>query len=237
VGDPQVPDPIWAFGLREPWRFSFDRRTGDLWLGDVGQGHSEEIDVVRYGPGGWGGPVMRNFGWRCMEGSRCTGLSGCVCHAPELIAPVASFDHSVGCAVIGGHVYRGCAIPALRGWYVYATFCYGSASRVFAFPADDPVGSPTVELTAALAVGASGIERITSFGEDVQGELYYCLLEGVVRKIVPAAPFADCNANGVPDSCDLALGTSADLDGNGKPDECDHRPVGPAQPAPRRTRP
>src|SRR5512140_1675627 len=100
---------IWAFGLRNPWRFSFDRATGDLWIGDVGQNLWEEVDRVRAGdPGG------RNFGWNVMEGLHCfSPAEGCP--TAGLTLPVAEYDHGQGCAVTGGFVYRGAAIPALVG--------------------------------------------------------------------------------------------------------------------------
>jgi hypothetical protein len=216
--------PIWASGLREPWRFSFDRATGDLYLGDVGQASREEIDFVPAAAMPTSDAPL-NFGWRCREGTLCTGLSGCPCDDRSLVEPIEEFDHSVGCAVIGGHVYRGCAIPELRGHYVYSSFCYASPSRIFAFDASGlATGSPrgpTIELTAALAPDAPlSITALTSFGEDAAGELYLCDRDGEVYKLVPE-DLADCNGNGVPDACEIGNGTVHDTNHNGVPDGCE----------------
>jgi glucose/arabinose dehydrogenase len=110
---------IWLTGLRNPWRMSFDRATGDLWIGDVGQNAWEEIDVQRAGvPGG------TNFGWNRMEGSHCYQPSS-GCEDPALTLPVTDYGHDQGCTVIGGDVYRGTAQPALTGGYVFADYCTG----------------------------------------------------------------------------------------------------------------
>jgi glucose/arabinose dehydrogenase len=147
---------IWLTGLRNPWRMSFDRRTGDFWIGDVGQNDWEEVDVQRAGtPGG------TNFGWNRMEGSHCyqpaTG-----CRDPGLTLPVAEYGHDQGCTVIGGNVDRGTAQPRLAGVYLFADFCSG---RVWAIdPSVDGARSPTLV--------ASTDHAFTAFGEDEAGELY-----------------------------------------------------------------
>lgn len=147
---------IWLTGLRNPWRMSFDRATGDLWIGDVGQNAWEEIDVHRAGsPGG------ANFGWNVMEGDHCFSPSS-GCDPDGLVGPVAEYGHDEGCTAIGGGVYRGTAQAALAGGYVFADYCSG---RVWAIdPAGDGARKPTL-------VGESG-RNVTSFGEDEQGELY-----------------------------------------------------------------
>ncbi|MCJ7756218.1 MAG: PQQ-dependent sugar dehydrogenase, partial [Thermoanaerobaculales bacterium] len=119
VEDPEARDEIWALGLRNPWRFSFDRSTGDLYIGDVGQGSWEEIDFeAKTDPGG------RNYGWNTMEGSRCYESSNC--STEGLTLPAAEYSHAQGCSVTGGYVYRGTRFPALRGLYLYGDFCSGA---------------------------------------------------------------------------------------------------------------
>ena len=105
-----INDLIWAFGVRNPWRFSFDRATGDLYIGDVGQGAREEVDFQPAASAGG-----ENYGWRCMEGTRCTGLTGCTCNDPALTLPIHEYSHAFGCSITGGYVYRGVAIPAAPG--------------------------------------------------------------------------------------------------------------------------
>lgn len=150
--DPEASDEIWALGLRNPWRFSFDRETGDLYIGDVGQGAWEEIDFeARSDLGG------RNFGWNTMEGSRCFQSSNC--STEGLTLPVAEYGHALGCSITGGYVYRGTRFPALRGLYVYGDFCSGT---LWAFAPGE---------WAEAVVGQTGAS-ISSFGEDENGELY-----------------------------------------------------------------
>ena len=155
ANDPEASDEIWALGLRNPWRFSFDRETGDLFIGDVGQGAWEEIDFeARSDPGG------RNYGWNTMEGSHCFGSSSC--STEGLTLPVAEYSHALGCSVTGGYVYRGAQFPALRGLYIYGDFCSGS---VWGLRSESP-GNWT-----AAVVGQTGVS-ISGFGEDENGELY-----------------------------------------------------------------
>ena len=149
---------IWASGLRNPWRFSFDRATGDLFIGDVGQGALEEIDYVRANTAG---PL--NFGWRIMEGSLCTNLGGGVaCRDPSLTGPIIEYGRNLGCSVTGGFRYRGGFVPEIAGRYVYGDFCTG---RIWAAEFIPGFGWNSVEaLRAAI--------NISTFGEDEQGELY-----------------------------------------------------------------
>jgi glucose/arabinose dehydrogenase len=147
---------IWVYGLRNPWRISFDRATGDLWIGDVGQGSFEEIDVVRAGSGGG-----QNFGWNSTEGFHCYP-SGDPCAPDGLTPPVTEYDHGFGCSVTGGFVYRGAAFPALVGGYLFADYCSGNTWLI------DSAAGEVRDPRLVLESGRS----ISSFGEDEAGELY-----------------------------------------------------------------
>jgi glucose/arabinose dehydrogenase len=172
VGSPQpgVRTEIWAYGLRNPWRFSFDRVSGDLFIGDVGQSAREEIDFVRAGSGGG-----MNFGWRVMEGTLCTDLPGDPpCNPSNFTPPIVDYDHDQGCSVTGGYLYRGSAVPELKltsppatgqlfnGVYVYGDYCSGTIWRISA------TASGGVSNSVLLSSGL----RITTFGEDENGEIY-----------------------------------------------------------------
>jgi len=160
---------IFAYGLRNPWRFSFDSRTGNLWIGDVGQNNWEEIDFLKAGtkPG-------TNFGWSYYEGDHLYKRQHIV--RKRLVFPVAEYSHSLGCAVVGGYVYRGSAIAALRGRYLYADYCSG---RVW-FRAGP-------HKTSHILTGISQkLTNITSFGQGANGALYLSSLNGKVYRIVPA---------------------------------------------------
>jgi len=146
---------IWAYGLRNPWRFSFDRATGDLFIADVGQGAWEEINFQRAGTG-----AGANYGWRIMEGAHCSGLGG-TCPDASLALPVLEYAHTLGCSVTGGFRYRGSASPALAGYYLYGDYCSG---RIWGATSTGAAWQ-TVELKSA------GI-NISTFGEDQAGELY-----------------------------------------------------------------
>jgi hypothetical protein len=217
--DPNTLDLTWSYGQRNPWRFSFDRTTGDMYIGDVGQNAKEEISFEPVGMGGL------NYGWRCMEGFDCTGLSGCSCNAPELTLPIYDYTTIGGgnrCTVVGGYVYRGCAAPDLDGTYFYADYC---KFKIWTFEWDGVSVSNWTNRTGELTPAVGTITSISSFGEDNYGELYVCDLgggagAGEVYKIVPAT-MTDCNANSIEDSCDIALGTSEDCNLNGVPDECE----------------
>ncbi len=157
---------IWLYGLRNPWRISFDRANGDLWIGDVGQGDWEEVDVARTGTSGL------NFGWNRMEGLHCFApASGC--DRSGLTLPVAEYGHGPECTVIGGYVYRGSAFPALRGGYLFADYCSGT---IFAIPAG------ATEPTPPVVVGKTK-SGISAFGEDTAGELYVANLDGTISKV------------------------------------------------------
>jgi cysteine-rich repeat protein len=177
---------IWALGLRNPWRFSFDPVADHAYIGDVGEGRWEEIDIVPAGTSG------ANFGWCCREGPQA--MAGCfqaaaTCPATGLSEPIVSYDHSMGCSVTGGFVYRGCALPDLRGAYFYGDFCTG---LVRSFVYRDAAVTDERDWTAALApADGSTIDRISGFGQDGRGELYVCDLGGEVFKLVPAPPDAN----------------------------------------------
>jgi glucose/arabinose dehydrogenase len=166
VGRAGVRPEIWAFGLRNPWRFSFDRATGDLWIGDVGQGNWEEVDEQSaLSRGG------RNYGWSCYEGDHPFGS----CRPPDIVMPVYEYDHvSSGCAIIGGYVYRGSAIPALRGAYVFGDYCAGRLMAL-ASAGDGARAWP-------LGPKVTGLD---SFGQDSSGELYALSSGGGVFRLTP----------------------------------------------------
>ena len=152
---------IWAYGLRNPWRMSFDRETGLLWAGDVGEGLREEINIVRAG---------ENYGWGRVEGSLCRSPKE-NCDRAGLVPPVHEYAHGDDCAgIIGGYVYRGEAIPALRGWYVFTDYC---DSRIRAIPAEGFAEAPT-----PWVLWDGGPDAVVSFMEDAEGELYVISQEG-----------------------------------------------------------
>jgi hypothetical protein len=173
AGDP--PDEVWALGLRNPWRFSFDRSTGDLFIADVGEGTWEEVDFQAAGTMGG-----RNFGWNAMEASAChdnsgTGCPGYVppCGDASFTRPILEYSHGAGCSVTGGFRYRGTAIPALVGSYVYADFCSG-----FIWGATEKAGNWTSRLMLDSPYS------ISTFGEDVNGELYVGTLGGDIYRVM-----------------------------------------------------
>ncbi len=171
-------EEIFALGVRNPWRLSFDRMTGDFWIGDVGQGAVEEVDRLAAGTG-----AGTNLGWRIMEGNSCTGLPGPYpCSDPALTPPVLTYSHSFGCSITGGFVYRGTAVPALVGQYLYADFCSG---RIWA--AQRAGAGPWVP----AELGATGY-AITTFGEDEAGELYFAnYATGDIYRFATDSPTVD----------------------------------------------
>ena len=171
VGVAGTRDELWNWGLRNPWRFSFDRSTGDLYIGDVGQGAREEIDVSTAASGGGKGT---NYGWSIMEGMQCYDASSC--DMTGLTLPVLEYSHNDGCSVTGGHVYRGTAIPDLAGTYFYSDYC-GGWVRSFRY-----VGGTVTEAHSWDALAPGG--GVPSFGEDGAGELYVLSASGGVYRIV-----------------------------------------------------
>ena len=154
VDRPGAAPEIWAHGLRNPWRISFDRATGDLWIGDVGQGSWEEIDRLAPSAGG------SNLGWNRVEGRHC--YQGRACDPAAYVQPVTEYSHAEGCSVTGGHVYRGTRWPAMAGTYLFADYCTGSIWGI---------ASVTEEWATPTSLLASG-RNIASFGEDEAGEIY-----------------------------------------------------------------
>ena len=163
---------LWSIGLRNPWRFTFDPATGDLYVADVGESAWEEVDVVTAAQGAGRGA---NFGWSAMEGRHCFGGGGC--DPSRYTLPVLEYAHSDGCSVIGGFVYRGAAIPALQGHYFYADYCSGWV-RSFRLQDGSAVES---QQWPTLAPGGA----VPGFGQDAAGELYVLSAEGRVFRIVP----------------------------------------------------
>ncbi len=210
VGDPTTNDEIWSLGQRNPWRFSFDRLTGDLWIGDVGQGAREEVSFEPAGsPGGL------NYGWRCMEGTNCTGLSGCTCNS-GLVLPVDEYTHASGnCSITGGYRYRGTSMPNYVGKYFYADYC---SDRIWSIDFDGTNISNKVEHEADIAL--PGVVSITSFGEDANGELYIVDANGgqIYRLAEDCAPTIIDYCTGAPNSvgagADLTFGGTAILSNN-----------------------
>lgn len=210
---------IWAYGLRNPWRNSFDRLTGDLWIADVGQNAWEEINFQPAGAVGG-----RDYGWRCREGLTNTFLFDATCAsiAPSFTDPIYVYGHGSGCAITGGYVYRGCAIPDLSGTYFFSDYC---SAKIWSFRYS--VGGGITEFTdrtAELAPGGGlSIASITSYGEDAFGEMYMTdEAGGEVFKIIPRTMVGtDCNHNSRDDACDISAGLSLDANANGLPDECE----------------
>ena len=164
VGTTGARGEIWAFGLRNPWRFSFDSETGLLWAGDVGQSSWEEIDIIAKGA---------NYGWNIMEGSHCySPATGC--DQSGLTLPIVEYDHSEGCSVTGGYVYRGDQIPSLQGYYMYGDYCSGN---IWALVYDGSVVTDNVLLVDSDL-------SITSFGEDLAGNLYILDRQGGIYTLV-----------------------------------------------------
>jgi glucose/arabinose dehydrogenase len=170
VGREGARPEIWLTGLRNPFRFSFDQATRDLWIGDVGQGAFEEIDVARAGAGGGS-----NYGWARMEGSHCYP-AGSDCDPGAYTLPVAEYSHDEGCAVTGGVVYRGRTIPALVGGYLFSDYCSGT---LWVLDASATAARPQEPAKAGTTGG-----QIAGFGEDEAGEVYLADLRGAVLRLV-----------------------------------------------------
>jgi len=165
MDDPAYQPEIWALGLRNPWRFSFDSLTGDLYIGDVGQATYEEIDLQQASSHGG-----ENYGWNIMEGMHC--YNNATCDQTGLTLPISEYDHSEGCSVTGGHVYRGTLYPSLNGYYLFGDYCSG---RIWGLKGTGSL--PELILDTDLSIG--------TFGRDETGELYVAdLTGGGVYKIV-----------------------------------------------------
>ena len=161
-GTTQGRPEIYAKGFRNPWRYSFDRLTGNLYVGDVGQSSREEIDIVTLGG---------NYGWRIREGTLCTNLDPTLCNEPGLIGPITEYDHSGGrCAIIGGFVYRGNLQTFPQGTYIFGDYCSGEVILL--------------QGGVQKSLMHTGL-HISSFGEDEASEIYVVGLEGVLARLVP----------------------------------------------------
>jgi glucose/arabinose dehydrogenase len=169
VGNPSARGEIWAYGLRNPWRFSFDRGgTHRLFAGDVGQDNYEEVDIIRRG---------RNYGWNIMEGSHCYPPPTANCDMMGLTMPISEYSHSLGEAIIGGYVYRGSAMPALQGVYVFGDYLSGKVWGL------REVLPGTWQRVLLVSTG----KIISGFGQDGSGELYLLdYANGIVYRLVQA---------------------------------------------------
>ncbi|HRE49302.1 MAG TPA: PQQ-dependent sugar dehydrogenase [Aggregatilineales bacterium] len=174
VGNPAYAPEIWALGLRNPWRYSMDRYTGDLYIADVGQWQKEEINYQAASSTGG-----ENYGWNVQEGDQRYDGENALPDAPDpallatFTAPVAVYDHSFGCSVTGGYVYRGRSLPALWGVYLYGDYCNGRLWTLYQNP--DGVWVNTLFMETG--------KQITSFGEDESGELYLVDYKGAVYRL------------------------------------------------------
>jgi hypothetical protein len=168
AGHASARQEIWAYGIRNPWRFSFDEVTDQVYIGDVGQGRWEEIDVVARNSAN-----AYNFGWNPTEGAHCFQSSGCDMSGFTL--PVFEYDHNAGCSVAGGHVYRGSAIDGLQGTYFYSDYCSGWL-RSFRMSG----GTATEQQEWDVAIAG----QVLSLGEDADGELYVLSDNGTVYRLV-----------------------------------------------------
>jgi glucose/arabinose dehydrogenase len=165
VSAQNVKGEIWAYGLRNPWRFSFDKATGLLWAADVGQNNYEEVDIIEKGG---------NYGWNKMEGDHCYPPSVINCNKEGFNLPIAEYDHDEGCSITGGYVYRGTRLRTLYGAYIYGDYCSG---RIWAIRYDS-------KITERLQLIDSNL-TIASFGEDESGELYILSFDGKIYSFVP----------------------------------------------------
>lgn len=169
VDVPETSAEIWSYGWRNPWRFSFDRQTGDMYIADVGQNQYEEVHVEPAGsPGGL------NYGWNLMEGNHCFRSPDCDPVAQNLVLPVTEYDHSQGCSITGGYVYRGESFPDLNGVYLYGDFCSG---LIWGLRREADGGWSQAQLLT------SGY-RISSFGQDEAGEIYLVDHGGEILRVV-----------------------------------------------------
>ncbi len=199
-------DKVWAKGMRNPWRSTFDRVTGDLWVADVGQDVYEEINVQPAiqltNPADGNSPILNaaaagglNYGWDCREGLQAcpTGLGGtgqgCNPNAAGYFNPIIDYSHSFGCSITGGYVYRGSAIPALDGFYFYVDYCTSSTHRILRY--DGTNVTFHADIADQLQISNNNLGNITSYGEDGAGEMYMCVApsNGAPGSVYRIAPF------------------------------------------------
>jgi glucose/arabinose dehydrogenase len=206
---------IWAFGLRNPWRNSFDRETGDFYIGDVGQDAREEVDFQDASSTGG-----ENYGWRCREGNINTPNVFPSCNPTPRVEPVYVYNHTNSpfrCTVVGGYVYRGCEIPELDGTYFCNEYC---SNEVWTFK----INGTGDGITGLQQISSQiGISNGVSWGEDAYGELYI-VTQGndAVYKVIATsgATLTDCNENGIQDACEILDGSALDANEDDIPDSC-----------------
>ena len=179
VGNASAKPEIWAYGLRNPWRFCFDRLNGNLYIADVGQNNREEIDFQPASSTGG-----QNYGWNIAEGFACIGGDGTCGTDSGFTPPVYDYTHNDGVAIIGGYVYRGAAIPALQGKYFFADHGF---TTIWSLRYDGNAVTELVDHSSELEpAGANTLNSISSFGEDADGEMYIVDIgDGEIYKIVP----------------------------------------------------
>lgn len=209
VGVGGAREEIWAYGIRNPWRNSFDAATGDFYIGDVGQDFREEVDFQpAASPGG------ENYGWRCYEGNRTNITTGDCDPLPSpVVSPIHEYTHGGSpfrCSITGGYVYRGCSMPALDGTYFFADYC---SNQVWSFRYDGSTMTDFTDRTSQLTPPVGSIGSITSFGVDSRGELYIVDQGGEIFRIIDPAE-QDINHNNIADVCECV----ADVDGDGDVD-------------------
>jgi hypothetical protein len=200
-GSPSPKDEFWAKGLRNPWRCSFDRLTGDLYIGDVGNAEWEELDYqMASSPGG------ENYGWPKFEGYEVYSCPD-PCDSSGLTRPIAVFGHwpvlPLFCSISGGYVYRGSAIPDLQGTYFFADFCTG---WVWSTRVVDGEATETMDRTSELEPGGDQVfDFVASFGEDANGEIYICDLgDGEIYKIIADPTSVASPGEGLPNALFLS---------------------------------
>lgn len=221
---------ILAYGLRNPWRCSFDRDTGDFYIGDVGSGTEEEISLIASNTPA--SPAI-NLGWPCFEGRRYVStISGCNPAPANVTGPIFANGRNGGCAITGGFVYRGPLIPSLRGYYLFSDYCGGFLYALDVHDVQQGVISSPMPFSLGARMESQGaaVGNIPAMGQDADGEIYVMDSTSVYRIVDLGRVSHDCNANGVDDALDISRGVEGDCDGDGVPDSCDS-PCCPACPA------
>ena len=203
---------IWSIGVRNTWRFSFDRVTGEFYGGDVGDSTREEINRVP--AAAWQGVGGVNFGWPCYEGNLVTSDTSCSYAQFPYQAPLIDFTRAqqMQC-VVGGYVYRGCAAPGLVGRYLFGN-CF-SFNQIRSINPNNPAAGAIVH-----SVSPSGIGQALSFAQDRDGEVYVLSGSGPFRITGLGTESPDCNNNAITDACEIARGLATDFNNDGVPDVC-----------------
>lgn len=210
---------LWSRGLRNPWRASFDRLTGDLWIGDVGSRH-EEVNRVP------AGIALVNFGYPCYDGFVRASTNGLCANPAAAEPPALGYARSgvpaarVSSCVTGGVVYRGCEIPSMSGRYLYGQCGYsGNNPKLGSFAIANPADTAMLHAAESVSVLAAAF----TFGEDAHGEVYVGGSSGLYRMVPLEGTTTDCNGNGRADNCEVADGSVPDANGDGLPDSCTAR--------------